>query len=179
MPDAMTTLSASTADGEFPLLLAGGWASKEQATEGQKLLLALKEPIVESWISAAERPTLFVKLPSVQARLNLRLAASQALQTAYPTVFLKDGRSAQAEMELKKAKAVAAVLQKTVDSEYELKTRPKEAVVVAVHKMDKSEQRLCRFNQGKERWNWEAINKTTKAMKAEVEAAALDFDAQP
>eukprot|EP00971_Amphidinium_carterae_P297712 5915087-Amphidinium_carterae.1 len=167
MPDAMTTLSASTADGEFPLLLAGGWENKEQAMAGQQVLMGLNEPIVESWVSAAEKPTLFVKLPSVQARLKLRLAASQALKAAYPSVYLKDGRSAQAEMELKKAKAVATVLQKTLDKQYELKTKPKEAVVVAINRTDNSETRLCRFNQGKERWNWDAIKRITNAVQTE------------
>eukprot|EP00971_Amphidinium_carterae_P011593 228075-Amphidinium_carterae.2 len=46
MPSSMTTLSASTAEGKLPRLLEGGWANKDQATEGQKVLLGMDEPIV-------------------------------------------------------------------------------------------------------------------------------------
>eukprot|EP00971_Amphidinium_carterae_P289366 5745253-Amphidinium_carterae.1 len=88
------------------------------------------------------------------------------------------------EKALKKALAVVAILQKHASdvpngSNYELKVRTRDASVLAVEVSSNEETKLCRFNEGRERWAWDKINMVAKVTQQELEAKLLDIDAMP
>eukprot|EP00971_Amphidinium_carterae_P279500 5548753-Amphidinium_carterae.1 len=88
--DSVTAASTVVSEHDMPLLLAGGWTDRDQATKGQEAIQSLESQIVDSWVSSGSKPILFMKTSSAQSRMKLRFDAAALFKTQFPKIWLRE-----------------------------------------------------------------------------------------
>jgi len=160
--------------------LAGGFKSTEELQTAKKNIEGMHPTFVDSWHTKGERPLLFITLRDEFDRLALHMKAQTYLRENFPHVWGKLGRTRQEEHEHTKAIQFKQLLRNQIKekeitdvNEDELGIKSKDSCVLW------KQERLARFQNGVERYNWKVLQDTFQLTKQQVLDGMVALDEQP
>eukprot|EP00971_Amphidinium_carterae_P133263 2639191-Amphidinium_carterae.2 len=176
-------LAAVTSEEDL-VWLSGGWPDKTTASSVKDALLAQFPMIIDAWVTSnGERTMLFVKTSSQSDRgvVHSKVMAEVRKSENLKGVWAKNGRTAVENKAIAKAKCVFELVRKKLLEKgvpepvikEKLLLRTREALVVY------DSRRLCRFQHGKERYDWSAIHEVADYERQQLLDAVLAIDEMP